>query len=285
MRIPLVKRSHISRGQDGLAPHIREGSMANYDPNTYAPYAGGMGRTMSAAQYDQGLRSYMLGIYNHMSIALAVSGAVAILCFLMGAVTNEAGRIIGLTAFGKAIWTSPLKWVVMLAPLAFTLVLSFRWEKMSIGALLATFYAFAAVMGLSLSTVFVIYKMGSIAQVFFVTAAAFGALSLFGYTTKKDLSGMGKFMLMGLFGLIIAGLVNIFMKSSALQFAINFIGVLVFAGLTAWDTQRLKEEYDAVAGDATLTAKWSLMGALTLYLNFINMFQMLLSLMGGRNNE
>lgn len=173
----------------------------------------------------------------------------------------------------------------MLAPLAFVLVLSFRWEKMSYTSLLGTFYAFAGIMGLSLSSVFVIFKLGSIAQVFFVTAAAFGALSLFGYTTKKDLSGMGKFMLMGLFGIIIAGLVNIFMKSSALQFAINVIGVVVFAGLTAWDTQRLKEEYDVVAGDQTLMQKWSLMGALTLYLNFVNMFQMLLSLFGVRNEE
>jgi uncharacterized protein len=256
--------------------------MADFDRNAYAPYATGMGRTVSAAQYDAGLRSYMLGIYNHMSIALAVSGLVAVGAFMLGTTTNAAGRL-ALTPFGQAIWMSPLKWVVMLAPLAFTLVLSFRWEKMSVASLMGTFYSFAAVMGLSLSSVFVIFKLGSIAQVFFITAAAFGALSLFGYTTKKDLSGMGKFMLMGLFGLIIAGLVNIFMKSSALQFAINFIGVLVFAGLTAWDTQRLKEEYDAVAGDEVLASKWSLMGALTLYLNFINMFQMLLSLMGDRN--
>jgi FtsH-binding integral membrane protein len=241
-----------------------------------------MGRSLSAAQYDQGLRSYMLGIYNHMSIALAISGLVAIGAFMLGTTTNAAGRL-ALTPFGAAIWTSPLKWVVMLAPLAFVLLLSFRWERMSFGALLGTFYGFAAIMGLSLSSIFVIYKLGSIAQVFFITAATFGALSLFGYTTKKDLSGMGKFMIMGLFGLIIAGLVNIFMQSSALQFAINVIGVLVFAGLTAWDTQRLKEEYDVVAGDQALMQKWSLMGALTLYLNFINMFQMLLSLFGQRN--
>ncbi len=264
--------------------------MADYDRNAYAPYAAGIGRTMSAAQYDQGLRSYMLGIYNHMSIALAISGLVAIGIFMLGTTTDQsaavarfAGQLI--TPLGKAIWFSPLKWVVMLAPLAFVLVLSFRWEKMSYVALLGVFYAFAAVMGLSLSSAFVIYKLGSIAQVFFVTAAAFGALSLFGYTTKKDLSAMGKFMMMGLFGLIIAGIVNIFMQSSALQFAINVIGVLVFAGLTAWDTQRLKEEYDVVAGDEVLMQKWSLMGALTLYLNFINMFQMLLSLMGVRNSE
>ena len=258
--------------------------MADYDRNAYAPYATGMGRTLSAAQYDQGLRSYMLGIYNHMTIALAVSGLVAIGAFMLGTTTGVSGRM-ALTPFGQAIWTSPLKWVIMLAPLAFTLILSFRWEKMSYTGLLGTFYAFAAVMGLSLSSVFVVFKLGSIAQVFFITAASFGALSLFGYTTKKDLSSMGKFMLMGLFGLIIAGVVNIFMKSSALQFAINVVGVLVFAGLTAWDTQRLKEEYDVVAGDQVLMQKWSLMGALTLYLNFINMFQMLLQLFGVRNNE
>ncbi|MCA3648167.1 MAG: Bax inhibitor-1/YccA family protein [Methylobacterium sp.] len=258
--------------------------MADYDRNAYAPYAAGMGRSMSAAQYDAGLRSYMLGIYNHMSIALAISGLVAIGAFMLGTTTGANGRL-ALTPFGQAIWLSPLKWVVMLAPLGFVLLLSFRWERMSYSALLGTFYSFAAIMGLSLSSVFVIYKLGSIAQVFFITAAAFGALSLFGYTTKKDLSAMGKFMLMGLFGLIIAGLVNIFMQSSALQFAINVIGVLVFAGLTAWDTQRLKEEYDVVAGDQTLMQKWSLMGALTLYLNFINMFQMLLQLFGVRNEE
>ncbi|MCE2932110.1 MAG: Bax inhibitor-1/YccA family protein [Hyphomicrobiales bacterium] len=258
--------------------------MADYDRNAYAPYAAGMGRSMSAAQYDAGLRSYMLGIYNHMSIALAISGLVAIGAFMLGTTTGVNGRL-ALTPFGQAIWLSPLKWVIMLAPLGFVLLLSFRWERMSYSALLGTFYSFAAIMGLSLSSVFVIYKLGSIAQVFFITAAAFGALSLFGYTTKKDLSGLGKFMLMGLFGFIIAGLVNIFMKSGPLQFAINVIGVVVFAGLTAWDTQRLKEEYDVVAGDQTLMQKWSLMGALTLYLNFINMFQMLLALFGVRNEE
>lgn len=257
--------------------------MAEYDRNAYAPYATGMGRTMSAAQYDQGLRSYMLGIYNHMAVALAISGLVAIGTFMLGTTTNAVGRLV-LTPFGQAIWLSPLKWLVILAPLAFTLILSFRWERMSVGALLGTFYAFAATMGLSLSSIFVVYKLGSIAQVFFITAASFGALSLFGYTTKKDLSAMGKFLMMGLFGLIIASLANLFFQSSGLQFAVNIIGVLIFAGLTAWDTQRLKEEYDVVAGDATLQAKWSLMGALTLYLNFINMFQMLLSLMGSRND-
>jgi hypothetical protein len=258
--------------------------MADFDRNAYAPYAMGMGRTMSAAQYDAGLRSYMLGIYNHMAIALAISGLVAIGAFMMGTTTGAGGRQV-LTAFGQAIWLSPLKWLIMLAPLGFILLLSFRWERMSYGGLLGTFYSFAAIMGLSLSSVFVIFKLGSVAQVFFVTAAAFGALSLFGYTTKKDLSGMGKFLLMGLFGLIIAGVVNIFMKSGPLAFAINVLGVLIFAGLTAYDTQRLKEEYDVVAHDGTLLQKWSLMGALTLYLNFVNMFQMLLQLFGVRNSE
>jgi uncharacterized protein len=246
--------------------------MANYDRNAYAPYATGMGQSLSAAQYDQGLRSYMLGIYNQMTIALAITGLVAIGIGMMGRTSGVAQLLYG----------TPLKYAIMFAPLIFTLVLSFRWEKMSYTALLGTFYAFAATMGLSMGAIFFVFKLGSIAQTFFITAAAFGGLSLFGYTTKKDLSGMGKFMIMGLFGLIIAGLVNIFMQSSALQFAINVIGVIVFAGLTAYDTQRLKEEYDVVAGDNTLMAKWSLMGALTLYLNFINMFQMLLSLFGQR---
>jgi FtsH-binding integral membrane protein len=249
--------------------------MADYDRNAYAPYATGMGRTMSAAQYDQGLRSYMLGIYNHMTIALAITALVAVGIGSMGRTSGIAQLLYG----------TPLKYVIMFAPLIFTLVLSFRWEKMSYGALLGTFYAFAATMGLSMGAIFFVFKLGSIAQTFLITATAFGGLSLFGYTTKKDLSGMGKFMLMGLIGLILASVVNIFMKSGTLQFAINVIGVLVFAGLTAWDTQRLKEEYDVVAGDQALMQKWSLMGALTLYLNFINMFQMLLQLMGVRNND
>lgn len=258
--------------------------MADFDRNAYAPYAAGMGRSMSAAQYDAGLRSYMLGIYNHMAIALAISGLVAIGAFMLGAVRTASGRI-ALTPFGQAIWESPLSWLIVLAPLGFPLFMSFRWERMSYGALMGTFYSFAAVMGLSLSWLFVIYKLGSVAQVFFITAASFGALSLFGYTTKRDLSSMGKFLIMGLFGLIIAIFVNLFMQSGALAFAVNVIGVLIFAGLTAWETQRLKSEYDAVAGDQTLMQKWSLMGALTLYMNFINMFQMLLSLMGNRNSE
>lgn len=244
--------------------------MSQYDRNAYAPFGQTAG-ARSGVVYDQGLRSYMLGIYNHMTLALAISALVALGMYASG--------------FAKVLFSTPLAYVVMLAPLAFIFVFSFRFEKMSYQSLMLTFYAFAAVMGLSLSSIFLMFKIGSVVQVLFITAASFGALSLFGYTTKKNLSAMGSFLVMGLFGLIIAGLVNLFIQSSALQFALNVLGVGIFAGLTAWDTQKLKEQYDYVVGDATLMAKSSIMGALTLYLDFINMFQLLLSLMGNRNNE
>ena len=245
--------------------------MANFDRNT-GLWGAGVARGAEARVTDQGLRAYMLGIYNHMALGLGISGLVALGIFMMGRTSPVVQTLYG----------SPLKWVIMLAPLAFVFFISFRFEKMSYPALLGTFWAFAATMGLSLGSIFFIYKIGSIFQVFFITAAAFGAMSLYGYTTKRALSGMGSFLVMGLFGLMIASLVNLFMQSSALQFAISAIGVLVFAGLTAWDTQRLKEEYEHVASDGTMMAKSSVMGALTLYLNFINMFQMLLSLFGNR---
>jgi hypothetical protein len=183
----------------------------------------------------------------------------------------------------QALYMSPLKWVVMLAPLAFVFFLSFRFERMSYSALLGTFLAFAATMGLSMGSIGLVFKVGSIVQALFATTAAFGALSLYGYTTKRSLSGMGSFLVMGLFGLIIASLINIFVGSGVLGFAISLLGVLIFAGLTAWDTQRLKEEYDLVAGSGELAQKASVMGALTLYLNFVNMFQFILSLTGQRD--
>jgi FtsH-binding integral membrane protein len=250
--------------------------MSNFDPNASAwgqPYA----PTRSAAEIDQGLRAFMLGVYNHMITGLALSGLVA-----MGTNMLAGGSLRTLTPFGQMLYLSPLKWVVMLAPLAFILFFSFRVDKMSASAARAMFYAFAAVMGLSLSSILMVYTSASIVQMFFVTAAAFGGLSLFGYTTKKSLSAMGSFLIMGLIGLVIASLVNIFMQSSALQFAISSIGVLIFAGLTAWDTQRLKEMYLYGEGSADDLAKLSINGALSLYLNFINMFQMLLSLFGNR---
>jgi uncharacterized protein len=269
--------------------------MSNYDPNAYAQRQYGAGVAPNQLAIDQGLRSYMLGIYNHMTIGLAITALVAIGVSMMaitgnpaGAAKNAAGAALTLgggrflTTFGYYLYATPLKWVVMLAPLAFILVLSWRFDRMSYSTLMGTFWAFAAVMGLSMGSIFLIYKLGSIAQVFFITAATFASLSLIGYTTKKDLSGMGKFLMMGLIGLIIASVVQIFMKAPALQFAINVIGVLIFAGLTAYDTQRLKEEYYYVAGDAEMAGKASISGALSLYLNFINMFQMLLSLFGNR---
>jgi FtsH-binding integral membrane protein len=175
-----------------------------------------------------------------------------------------------------------LRYVIMFAPLAFVLVLSFGINKLSTSAAQMTFWGFAAVMGISLSSIFFVYTGSSIVRVFFITAAAFASLSLYGYTTKRNLTGMGSFLMMGLFGIIIASVVNLFMQSSAMQFAISVIGVLVFAGLTAYDTQRLKLQYDVVAGNAAALSKATIMGALSLYLNFINMFMMLLSLFGSR---
>jgi len=248
--------------------------MSFFDGNARSPVSAGVTR-VGAAQYDAGLRAYMLGIYNHMTLGLAISAVVALGAFMM-ARSNAS--------VAYALYASPLKWLIMLAPLGFVMFMSFRFERSSYQTLLLMFWAFAAVMGLSLSTWFLVFKIGSIAQVFFVTAAAFGGLSLYGYTTRRSLSAMGSFMAMGLIGLIIASLANMWFQSGAFAFALNVIGVVIFAGLTAWDTQRLKDAYDQVSSDGTLMAKYSLMGALTLYLNFINLFQFLLSIMGSRNN-
>ncbi|ALN71672.1 MULTISPECIES: Bax inhibitor-1/YccA family protein [unclassified Aureimonas] len=237
---------------------------------------------------DQGLRSYMLRVYNLMAIGLALTGIAAYGLF-SAATTSDPSLAVGavngvmLTQLGATVFTTPLRWVLMFAPLALVMFLSFRIHRMSTGAAQATFWSYAALVGLSLSTIFLVYTQESIVQVFFVTAAAFGALSLFGYTTKRDLSGMGSFLVMGLFGLIIAMLVNVFLASSALGFAISAVGVLVFAGLTAWDTQRIKDMY--FEGDDTLVAgRKAIMGALSLYLNFINMFMFLLQFLGSSRN-
>ena len=256
--------------------------MSNFDRN--APVWGaGRAQQTSAVEMDQGLRSFMLGVYNNMSIGLAITGLAAIgISTLAIAGYTDGGKIAGLTELGKALYLSPLKWVVMLAPLAFILLFSFKAESMSSASARTMFFAFAAVMGVSMSSIFVVFTGASVTQVFFITAAAFGALSLAGYTTKKSLSGMGSFLIMGLIGLVIASVVNIFLQSSGLSFAISAIGVLVFAGLTAWDTQRLKEMYLSSDMDAESAAKLSVNGALSLYLNFINMFQMLLQLFGDR---
>jgi len=236
-----------------------------------APYSVGTG---TAAEIDRGLRAHMLHVYNYMASGVLLTGIIAMVVSNMA--VNDAGQ---LTALGQAIYLSPLKWVVMLSPLALVMVMSFGLNKLSLFALQASFWGFAALMGLSISSIFLMYTDESIAKVFFITAAMFGSLSLYGYTTKRDLGPVGKFMFMGLIGIIIASVVNIFMASSMMSFVISVIGVIVFAGLTAYDTQRIKELYYEGYGEEQ-TAKLSLMGALSLYLNFINMFMMLLRLFG-----
>jgi FtsH-binding integral membrane protein len=223
-------------------------------------------RAVDTAGVDEGLRQHMLSIYNYMGLGLALTGLTAYV--------TASTPVLFMAIFG-----TPLKWVVMLAPLGFVFFLAARINKMSVSAAQITFWTFAIAMGLSLASIFVVFTGESIARVFFITAATFGAVSLYGYTTKRDLSGFGSFLFMGLIGIIIASIVNIFIASSALQFAVSVIGVLVFTGLTAWDTQRLKEEYYAGAGQE-VAAKQSIMGALSLYLNFINLFVMLLQLFG-----
>jgi FtsH-binding integral membrane protein len=257
-------------------------------PGYAQPYGYGVPRTMDAS-VDGGLRAFMLSVYNYMALGLVISGLVAWFIFQASVSATPTGlpRVAGvgyLTQLGYTLFVSPLKWVVILSPLAMIFGYSFFGQRMGAGATRAFYFAFVALMGVSLATIFLVYRLGSITQVFFMTAAAFGAMSLWGYTTKRDLTGMGTFMIMGLFGVIIAGIVNIFIQSSALQFAISVLGILVFAGLTAWDTQRLKESYydHADAGELTRAA---VDGALGLYLNFINMFQLLLSLFGVRNSD
>jgi hypothetical protein len=238
------------------------------------------GRT-DAGVIDQGLRSYMLRVYNYMAVGVAVTGVVAYAIFAMAVVTGPDGTITGLTPFGSLMYDSAFKWVLFLAPLGLVFFISARINSMSLGTAKLSFWAFSALMGASISSIFLIYAGQSIAQVFFITAAAFGSLSLWGYTTKRDISAWGSFLFMGLIGIIIAMVVNLFLGSSALQFAISVIGVLVFAGLTAYDTQQIKEMYSA-HDDSTLSGRKAVMGALRLYLDFINMFMMLLSLFGGR---
>ena len=238
------------------------------------------GRAAEMAQIDQGLRSYMLRVYNYMAIALGVTGVFAYGLFQM-AFVQQGGEVVGVTQLGATLFNSPLKWVVMFAPFAMVMFLSFRIQKMSASTAQMVFWVYAALMGVSLASIFAVYTATSITQVFFITAAAFAGLSLYGYTTPKSLSGWGSFLFMGLIGIVIASIVNIFLASSALGFAISVIGVLVFAGLTAYDTQQIKEMY--FAGDNSETAgKKAIMGALRLYLDFINMFLMLLSLFGNR---
>jgi FtsH-binding integral membrane protein len=240
------------------------------------------GTTVGRAEaIDQGLRSYMLRVYNYMGIGVAITGIVAYLVFAMSVVQGADGAISGLTPFGNFMFASAFRWVVIFAPLALVFFISARINSMSVAGAQLAFWLFAALMGASLASIFLVYTGASIAQMFFITAASFGALSLYGYTTNRDLSAWGSFLFMGLIGIIIAMLVNLFLASSALQFAISVIGVLIFAGLTAYDTQQIKEMY-YVGDDGSVAGRKAVMGALRLYLDFINLFMMLLSLFGNR---
>ncbi|WP_081160599.1 Bax inhibitor-1/YccA family protein [Ensifer aridi] len=228
----------------------------------------GFGTARSAGLFDEALRQHMLRVYNYMGSGLVVTGLIA---FIVG--TTPALYV--------PIFSTPLKWVVMLAPLAFVFFFSFRIQTMSAGAAQMAFWAFCAVMGLSLASVFLVFTGTSIARTFFIAATMFGATSLYGYVTKRDLSKFGSFLMMGLIGVIIASIVNIFLGSSALQFAISVIGIVVFVGLTAWDTQNIKEQY-ADHFDQASQQKLAVFGALSLYLNFVNIFQLLLNFTGER---
>ena len=235
----------------------------------------------TAAVMDEGLRAYMLKVYNYMATGILLTGIVALITFKMSVVTNDAGSIVGLTQIGNAIYMSGLKWIVMLAPLGIVFYMSFGINKMTAAKAQTTFWIFAALMGLSLSSILLVYTGMSVTRVFFICSATFGAMSIYGYTTKRDLTKLGSFLMMGLIGIIIASIVNIFMKSSMMYFVISILGVLIFVGLTAYDTQKIKNMY-SVSDTGELMGKKAVMGALTLYLDFINLFIMLLRLFGQR---
>lgn len=251
--------------------------MSDFDRNVAAR---GFGAARAAA-IDAGLRAYMIRVYNYMAAGVALTGVVSWLTFNAAVVTNEAGKITGLTQFGQTIFSGPLTIVLFLATLGIVFFMSFRIDRLQPSTALMLFLGYAALLGLMLSSVFLAYTASSVTRTFFISAASFGALSLYGYTTQRDLSPVGSFLIMGLFGLILAMLVNMFLKSTGLDFAISAIGVLIFAGLTAWDTQKIKEMYSA-NDDGTVSGRKTVMGALTLYLDFINLFLFLLRFMGDR---
>jgi FtsH-binding integral membrane protein len=239
-------------------------------------------RTDVTGDYDAGLRKYMLRVYNLMFLALVVTGATAYFVFNLSVVPNpDTGRL-ALTGLGQTLFLSPLKWVVIFAPLGMVLLLNARLNRMSLGGAQAAFWVFSGLIGLSMASIFMLYTAMSIAQVFFVTAAAFGGLSLYGYTTKRSLSALGSFLIMGVWGLLIASVVNIFLGSGMMSWIISVAGVGIFAGLTAYDTQSIKQSYYEVGGNEAVAGKMAIMGALRLYLDFINMFQFLLALLGNR---
>jgi FtsH-binding integral membrane protein len=255
--------------------------MSDFDRNFAAARPGY--RTDQVA-IDAGLRAYMIRVYNYMTAGVALTGLVA--WFAYQAAGGDSIHIVGnsisgLTAFGHAIFGSPLMWLFVLAPLGLVMVLSFGINRLSASSALTLFFVYAGLLGLSLASIFLAYTGQSITRVFFISAGTFGAMSLYGYTTKRDLTAVGSFMFMGLIGIVIASLVNMIWPSGALSLAISVIGVIVFVGLTAYDTQSIKEMYD-VHDDGTIAGRKAVMGALRLYLDFINLFLMMLRLFGDR---
>jgi len=252
--------------------------MSDYDRNVAAFPGARAGQSVAV---DAGLRAHMIRVYNYMATAVGLTGVVAWFTYNAAVVTNEAGRVVSLTPFGQTIYGGFAPVILMLATLGLVFFISFRIDRLQYTTALGLFMLYAGLLGVALSSIFLAYTGASITRVFFISAASFGALSLYGYTTQRDLSAFGSFLIMGLFGIVIASLVNIFLASSALTFAISVIGVLVFAGLTAWDTQKIKEMYN-VYDDGTIAGRKAVMGALSLYLDFINLFLMLLRLFGDR---
>ena len=255
--------------------------MSDFD--RYASSRLGAGIARPGVAVDQGLRAYMIGVYNYMTLGLGVTGLVAYAAFALGTVQVGNGRL-ALTEFGHAIYVSPLRWLIVLSPLAIVFWISARIQSMSVASARNWFVAFAALIGLSMSALLVVYTGASIGRAFFATAAAFASLSLYGYTTQRNLSAMGSFMMMGVVGLIIASVLNLFLQSTGFQFAISALVVVVFAGLTAWNTQQIREMYYEGDGYEAVQRN-SIKGALSLYLDFINMFQAILMLTGSQRNN
>jgi FtsH-binding integral membrane protein len=253
--------------------------MSDFDRN-YAAARRSVGADRAVA-IDRGLRAYMIRVYNYMAMGVALTGIASWLTFQAAAVTNANGAIVGLTSFGQIIFSGPAVLVLFLATLGLVFFISWRIDRLEPSTAFALFMVYAALLGVMLSSVLLAYTLTSITRVFFISAASFGALSLYGYTTKRDLSPIGSFLMMGLIGLIIAMVVNMFLKSPGLEFVFSVVGVLIFAGLTAWDTQRIKEMYDPME-DGTIVGRKAVMGALSLYLDFINLFLFLLRFLGDR---
>jgi uncharacterized protein len=252
--------------------------MSDFDRNYAAPRRG-FGADQAVA-VDQGLRAYMIRVYNYMAVGVALTGVVAWLTFNAAVTETAAGRL-ALTQFGQMIYSGPATIVLFLGTLGLVFLISWRIDRLQPSTAFTLFMVYAGLLGLMLSSIFLAYTGTSITRVFFISAASFGALSLYGYTTQRDLSPIGSFLIMGLIGLIIAMVVNMFLKSTGLDFVISAAGVLIFAGLTAWDTQKIKEMYD-VNDDGTIAGRKAVMGALTLYLDFINLFLFLLRFLGDR---